>query len=376
MEKKKKILFYSEGWGTGGIESFIMNAVRVLDPAEYSFEIFCTHDYDDSYDDEIRARGGIRHVVFKDHKPNLVKRTICGADAWGQLLTRKSFDVVHVNTMNGVGFLYAWLAKRHGVPVRIVHSHNTAFGGGSKVVKTLAHEGGRLLFGQSATDLIACSAAAGRYLFRKDTFSVIPNAIDIRRFLYHESARREMRERLGIPQDAFVVGYVGRLEASKNPLRALEVFSHLATTEIGAYMIFIGQGVLEDDVSSWLSSFKGASMVKRIKSTNDMPGCLSAMDVLCAPSRFEGNPIVLLEAQANGLPAVTSNSVSDDVNLTNLIRFEPLCADSVLWAESLLKARTREESRGSYGVIMERCGYGFDHLAQSLAAVYSQEIQN
>ena len=52
--------------------------------------------------------------------------------------------------MNGMGFLYSEVAQKHGVPVRVVHSHNSAFGSGQAVVKAVMHSFGRAAFGGSA----------------------------------------------------------------------------------------------------------------------------------------------------------------------------------------------------------------------------------
>ena len=78
----KKILFYSEGWGTGGIEAFIMNSIRCLDKTQFKFDVFCTHDYDNGYDDELHGLGAQRFIVFHGAKPNLLKRLSHSTRRW------------------------------------------------------------------------------------------------------------------------------------------------------------------------------------------------------------------------------------------------------------------------------------------------------
>ncbi|MCI8469266.1 MAG: glycosyltransferase family 1 protein [Eggerthellaceae bacterium] len=371
MAAKKRILFYSEGWGTGGIEAFVMNAIRCLDPDKFEFEIFCTHDYDDGYDEEISRRGGIRHVLYNNHKPGLVKRQIEGTREWERLLRSGSFDVVHINTMNGMGFHYAWIAEQCGIPIRIVHSHNTAFGPGSKLVKTMAHRVGILLFGSSATIQLACSNDAGRYLFGEKEFSVVPNAIDLSRFMFDGEGRARIRTDLGVPEGDLVVGFVGRLEPSKNPLFVLEVFRQLLAQEPTASLVLIGQGSLENEVSAWLEEHpNSSSSVIRVERTNEMASFLSSFDALCAPSLYEGNPVVLLEAQASGLPVIASDSISEESCITDRVEFLPLSASLEQWGDAMRELANRKGDRETYASIVNESGFGLARLAEALATFY------
>lgn len=370
MGERKKILFYSEGWGTGGIESFIMNAVRVLDPSEYSFEIFCTHDYDDGHDDEIKALGGIRHVVFEGRKPNLATRTVRSVAAWKKLLVASSFDIVHINTMNGVGFLYAEVARREGVPTRIVHSHNTDFGDGHKAVKLFFHSFGKRLFAFSATHRIACSTEAGAFLFDEKKFDILNNAIDLDRFAFNRKDRLSVREDLSISQDAFVVGNVARLEKAKNPLFLLSVFSELEKKQNGCILLLVGQGFLRKAVEQEAERLGIGSSIRIVPSTNDVPAFLSAMDVLCAPSLYEGLPVSFIEAQAAGLPILCSDRVSREAAITPLLYYADLSCGAQAWANMLMELQEQGEDRATCFLDARTCPYSLSMLRKALDGLY------
>lgn len=370
----KRILFYSEGWGTGGIEAFVMNAMRALDGTGAVCDVFCTHDYDAGYDDEIARRGGKRTTVFSGEKPNLVRRLCASTKVWRDLLAAQRYDVVHINTMNGMGFVYAAIAQQVGVPVRIVHSHNTAFSEGHALAKGVAHGLGKRLWTDAATQLLACSTEAGRYLFDERDFEVVKNAIDIERFRFNEQARATVRERLEIPPETFVMGNVGRLSAQKDPLFLLEVFASLLKQQPNSYLLLIGQGDLEVEVMAKATELGLLTQLRHVRVTSDVASYLSAMDVFCMPSRYEGLPIAPVEAQANGLPVVCSAAISPELALTDLVRFMPPDAASEGWAQAIIASHIGDASmRVGYSDALMHSNYSLLTLKRTLMHCYGIE---
>jgi glycosyltransferase involved in cell wall biosynthesis len=309
-----KVLFYTEAWGIGGIESFVMNTVETLNRDEFSFDIFSTHDWSDAHDERISQLHGHRYVVFKGDKPGFIKRLLASGKAWDKLLSQRRYDVVHINAMNGLGFVYSAIAKRHKIPVRIVHSHNSRFGSGSKTVKAIAHIIGKTVFGGSATSRLACSQDAGTYLFGRKKFTTVHNGIDTEKYLFDEDKRVEMRQRFGVSQDALVFGAVGRLSEAKNPLFQVDVLSNLCRKKMPAYLLLVGDGPLNEKikayakgkgVANWLI-MPGAATPDSAMQVQDY---LSMLDVFSMPSAFEGFPIAAIEAYTNGLGLVLSDAV-------------------------------------------------------------------
>lgn len=309
---KRRILFYTEAWGVGGIESFVMNTVETLDLSKYSFDIFSTHDWNKSYDKRLEELGSMRKVIFPDIKPNIIKRTICGALSWNKLITNSHYDVVHINTMNGMGFLYSMIAKYHKVPVRIVHSHNSSFSSRGfliRTVKNIAHSMGCLFMGRSATHRIACSQAAGEYLFPGKSFEILQNGINTLSFKFDNHRRNIIRKQLDIPQNALVFGSVGRLTEVKNPFFQIRLLAKLLKRNANTYALLVGEGNLKEELVSYARS-QGVERFLRLPGTTQSPAnYLSALDVFTMPSFFEGSPFAAIEAFANGLPVVLSNKV-------------------------------------------------------------------
>lgn len=306
----KKILYYSEGWGLGGIERFIMNVTSQLDPIDYSFDIFCTHDWDSSYDSKIKEMGARRYTVFHNYKPNLLVRLIISSFEWYKLIKRNKYDIVHINTMNGVGFVYSFIAWILKVPIRIVHSHNSSFGTGNYFVKKTIHEFSKFMFGFSATIRLACSNVAGIYLFNKRKFVVIPNGIIEKDFVFTTEDRRQIRNELGLSENTILIGNVARLSEAKNPFFQVELLHELIKEGIEAHLLLVGEGELHRSVIGFSRQLNVENYVSMPGLTNNPSKYMSALDVFSVPSKFEGLPMSLVEAAANGLPCIVSDTCS------------------------------------------------------------------
>lgn len=369
-EGKRKILLYSESWGTGGIESFVMNVIRALaQEPEYVCDVFSTHDSNHGYDAEIREHGGNRYCIFKGYRPNLLKRTIVSAIRFNKLLKRHHYDVVHINTMNGMGFMYTAIAKHHGVPCRIVHSHNSAFGEGSRAIKSVAHNFGKLAFGGSATARLACSKAAGEYLFDVKPFVVLKNSIDIERFRFDAKVRNEVRLQLEIPADALVLGTVGRLESVKNPLFLVDVLSGLRSSGRNAVLVFVGEGSLRNDIVAKAKELGVPDAIRLPGKTSAPERYLSAMDVFCMPSLFEGAPFSAIEAAANGVPELLSTGIPT-MDLQRVpVAYLPLDVDA--WIKEMSEPNFHDDvERADAADAVGEQGYSFNSLHDSLMNYY------
>lgn len=367
----KRILFYSEGWGTGGIESFIMNTVRRI--YEYfDFDIFCVHDYDTKYDDEISDLGGKRYTLFSGHRPNNIVRLIEGPRAWRRLLGGTSYDIVHVNTMNGMGLRYVAIARAMDVPLCIAHSHNSDVGSGAHELKLALHDCGRQKWGGAAHKRLACSVGAGVHLFGNQSFEVIPNAVDTGRFAYSDDSRYRVRDYLKIPQDVCVAGFIGRLDGQKNPLKVVDVFSKMAREDSKMHFLVIGQGDMSDSVREKVSSLPSGinNRFRLLDRADRIHECYSALDVMVQPSRFEGLPMTMVEAQVAGLAQVVSGAFPDEGIVTDLITRLDVDDSVDKWAKAAMGAMSGERKRRSYSALVAQSAFGESCFKASLHDLY------
>lgn len=368
----KKVLCYSESWGIGGIENFSMNLIKSFSNTPFKFDIFSVHDSNSSYDDFIEEHGGHRFTVFKDYKPNLLKRTIFGASKWWRVLGDGTYDIVHINAMNGMSFVYSGLAMLRGIPVRIVHSHNSSFGTGNTALKNVMHSVGKFLFGRTATVRLACSREAGVYLFNKKSFVFLNNVTDTQQFLYSAKKRSLIRERYDIAETDFLFGSVGRLSEAKNPVFQLKILQRLRERGIPAVLMLVGSGPMEADLLQEARELGVLQFLRLPGSTDEADFFYSGLDLFSMPSRFEGFPVAAIEAMTSGLPVILSSAIPQFEFSDRHLNYMGI--DNVNEWASLIEAIYKDRPNGdrsSYSRLMKERGYDVDHLYSALKPIYS-----
>jgi glycosyltransferase involved in cell wall biosynthesis len=190
---------------------------------------------------------------------------------------------------------------------------------------------GWIAFGRSVADTLA-----DRPGYEGKPHRTIPPGVDVARFRPDADAGRDVRRSLGWPDDALVVGYLGRFVAEKGIADLCA-----ALTQCGApwRALFVGGGPLASDIDRLSASYPGRVKVATDVTHDEVPRWLNAMTVLCAPSRTtarwrEQFGRMLIEAMACGIPALASDSGEMPTVVANAGRILPEAAPSV-WAREL-----------------------------------------
>lgn len=184
-------------------------------------------------------------------------------------------------------------------------------------------------------------------MFGIDTTSVIRNGIDFNRFRNVEKTKEQIRKELGISNDTYVIGQVGRFAYQKNPEFTVAVFNELLKKKEDACLLLIGRGKGENDLRQQIASLGLEDKAKMLISREDIPELLKAMDVFILPSRFEGLGIVLIEAQVAGLPCVVSDNIPKEAYQSKSITRLSLNDSKEKWVEALLDPKGNIEEYGN-----------------------------
>ena len=288
------------------------------------------------------------------------------------------FDIVHIHGNNGLAFKMAHEARRGGAKATIVHSHNSGFGRRGRLAKQMYTDYARSRYQDACSRLFACSELAGKHLFHNAPFIVAKNGVDISRFHFQSSSRSLIRKKMGIREDSHVIGFAASLIDVKNPLFALEVFRELLAVDSNAVFMVCGDGNL-------LGVFKRLANDLIVNKQCVLAGRVSeiekyycSMDVLVAPSCYEGLPINLVEAQASALPILMSDAISPEVALVpDLCRQKSLGDSPRSWAMSLLElgrtASTNREAAADAAVSeVVRAGYSQPDCFQPIFECYRE----
>ena len=325
-----RVLQVMPAMDAGGMETFVMNVYRAIDRDKVQFDFVYHYDKPCLYDYEIQALGG-QIYKFSVRQDNNLPRYL---HRLGRLFAEHpEYRILHGH-YSGFGMFYNAVARRRGVPVRVGHSHNTAYepnlvGRLDKLMS--AH------FDKGLTDRFACSRKAGEMLFGVSPFTVLPNGVDTEAFARHDpAARARLREHLGVAEDELLLGHVGRFSVQKNHAGLLRIFAAVCEQFPRARLLLLGEGPLEDDTHALAEELGLAKRVIFAGVRTNVQAFYHAMDAFLLPSLFEGLPVVLVEAQAAGLPCFVSDTIDRGAAFADGVHFLPL-EDPAAWARALAK---------------------------------------
>lgn len=320
-----KTLIYGMQDKDGGVERFVVNLSKYgLGPEKkYGYIVLGNSTI---FEDEFKKLGV--DYFFVTHKNKSLIKNI--AELQRVLKTqRKEYDQIYFNSSGifyPIPFIFALLNNYRIV----IHSHSA----NCQWPKKFIHLVNRGWINFFITTRLACSTAAGRFMFGNAKFTVIPNAIDIDKFIFNENDKNMIREKYGISHDDLLIGNIGRLTKVKNQIFLIEMFDELLKVNSKSKCIIVGDG---EDLELLKDKCQEKKLEGKVIFTGrvDNPECfLSALDCLVMPSIVEGFPITLVEAQANGLPCVVSKNITQEVNISGEIRFCSLdCIDD--WIKNI-----------------------------------------
>ncbi|WP_278601724.1 glycosyltransferase [Actinomyces naeslundii] len=347
-----------------GVMSVLMNYFRHVDRSQVVFDFFCFATPDETNRAEIESLGGRCYIINAGGSIGRIR------SALAQLLSEHAgqYPVAHLHDPILSRFLYP-VAHRHGVRSFAVHSHSTAYS--DSRLKSMRNWLVCRNIGAYSDVRLACSRAAGDFLFGRGRYEELPNAIDVETYRFKEPVRTDVRARLGLG-DAPVVGHVGRFSEEKNHRFLLDVFGELLRLKPGARLVLIGDGSLRPGIEERAADRGLADYVLFLGDRKDVPALYQAMDVLVLPSLFEGLPMVGVEAQCAGLPMVCSDRVPDEVAIGDC-EFLSLEKPARQWAHHVSQAleRGRDLSLRAQGEEMTRtAGFDITHEADRLARRY------
>ena len=345
----------------GGVESVVMNYYRHIDRSRVQFDFLVDSDSTLVPSEEIEDLGGNIYEIPPYQHIFDYQRSL------QNLFKQQKWQIVHshINTLSVFPLRAATIT---GVPVRIAHSHATMGKGEAKrnLIKMIL----RPLSNVYSTNRVACSNYAGNWLFGKNAlFSVIPNAIDLNKFLFNAEIRKAVRHAWGVNEECCVVGNLGRMENTKNQSFLIDAFAKLHAEFENSILVIAGCGSLQKTLERKVCDLGLEQSVFFLGQVDNVGDLYQGMDVFALPSLYEGFGMALLEAQVSGIPCVTSNRVSPEVVLSDNCKLLPLEDGATAWARAM---RTQFINGARYELAKEtlEC-FDIDSAAAKLCTFYS-----
>ncbi len=349
----------------GGLETMLMNYYRHMDRTQVQFDFLTHREYDGDYGEEIRQLGGkIYHMsVLNPFSPDYRK------DLGAFFDSHPEYKIVHVHQdcLSGV---ILQVAKQHGVPVRIAHSHNA---NQAKDIKYPVKLLFRSFIPRYATKLMACGEDAGKWMFRGAPFEILSNAIPAADLSCNEERKRIQREKWGIQPNELLVGHVGNFTLQKNHLFLLDIFNEIQK-RTSAKLMLVGKKKQWSDVDEKIQALGLQDKVILAGVRSDVPDLLQAMDVFVFPSLHEGLPLTMVEAQASGLPCLISDKVPIECKMTETVQQLSLNDAPEIWAERAMEAALMSR-KNTYEEI-KAAGYDIVENAKRLQKMYEEMMES
>ncbi len=329
-----RVLHVLGSMNAGGVEAWLMHVLRHIDRKRFEIHFLVHTDEHALYDDELVELGATILRCTNTANPLSYARQFLR-----NIRRNGPFDVLHSHVHHFSGFVLA-LGRLAGIPVRIGHSHSdTSDTESAASFFRRAYLGlmERLLLAH-CTQGFAVSRAAAEALFGLEWHAdarlrVLYCGIDLGPFRTPFDSLT-IRTDLGISEGDVVFGHVGRFSPVKNHAFFLEIAKCILDYEPRAKFLFVGDGPLRPDIERRAAVLGMKDRIVFAGLRSDVPRLMmGAMDVFLLPSVHEGLPLVLMEAQAAGLPCVVADVVTVEAQINAaLIRRLSLSTGAHEWA--------------------------------------------
>ena len=384
MGEAVRVLHVLGNTNLGGAESRIMDLYRHTDRNRVQFDFLVHSGEEGFYEREIRELGGRIFRVPRFRIYNYFSYRKALKEFFQE---HHEFALVQGH-MTSTAAIYLPVAKKAGVKKTAAHARSAGVDKGLKGIMTRFL---RRNLADKADYLFTCSELAGISVYgekavREGKTIFIPNAIDCAGFTFDPVKREKMREELGLT-DALIIGHVGRFHYAKNHEYLLRVFAELcrmsagaggSTAETGAdqnyHLILLGEGPLMEDTRKLAEELGVADRVHFLGNHKNIADYYQAMDYFVYPSRYEGMPGTIVEAQASGLPCLMSDTICREVIATELVDTMSIEKEPKVWAEELQRRIdalvSKQENREKYAAKMAAAGFDVQAQAERMMRFY------
>ena len=263
-----------------------------------------------------------------------------------KIIQENGYDVVYLNISTAMDFIGAQAAKDAGVKEVILHSHSGGNDCGNvckRLLYDVLHKICRTFLFRLGTRHYACSKSAGYWMYPKrivesEAFQILYNAVDMEYYRYDEEMRKQVRMEMQVPRtDTLVLGHVGNFCYQKNQEFLVRVMAEVLKRCPNARLWCLGKGENEQKIRKLAQKFHIEEQIRFPGQKEDIGSYYQGMDVFVLPSRFEGLPLVGIEAQCMQLPCVFSDAITKEVQIQDHCVFLSLHKSPEIWAEEILK---------------------------------------
>ena len=335
--EKIKVLQVAGRMDVGGIENQLMHLIRNADKNKFQID-FTTTDEHPFFEDEIISLGGSCIHIPGTNGRQLLRycKTLY------RVLKDGKYDVIHSHELFHSG-LVVLTAKLAGVKHRFVHAHSSNQQLGKSFARRSYTALMRRLILWFGTEFFACSSMAGEFLYgkkmlKKPNYHLVVNSVETARFLPDEG------EKAKPDLDGWrTVLQVGRFHDEKNFLFTTKIAAECKKRGDRIRFQFVGNdgsdNPYEVAVRHSVEENGLQETVQLLGVRKDVNELMKKADAFILPSKYEGMPLTLIEAQAAGLSCVAADTFSHEVDFgLDQIRWLCLSDPIAIWADAIENA--------------------------------------
>lgn len=349
-----------------GTERVIFNLYENIDTTQVQFDFLVERSGE--LDEKIHSMGGKIYYLYAERKKEYYSALVLF------FTEHPEYKIVHTHTHARMGIVLK-AARECGLPCRIAHSHNARndlpkIFSVIKGIRSISIE-------KNATHFFACSSNAAEWLFphKVKECKVIYNGIILEDYLFKIDNRQKVRASLRIPSGAFVMIHVGRFAEQKNHKYLVKILESYSKIDQSEWKIFlVGEGPLEEDVKTQVKKAGLTDHVLFLGGRTDVNKLYSAADMLVFPSLHEGLGIVVIEAQASGLPCIVSEAVPPEADMeVGLLNILSLQESFEKWSKMIASKKQSVEDRELQNEAVLKGKYNIKVIAAQMQAFYLEK---
>ena len=318
-----KVLMIAGSMSVGGIQNQLMHLLRQSDKTRFQIDFTSTEEHP-FYQDEIESLGGHCIRIPATEGRHLLRYCI----ALYKVLKDGKYDIVHSNELfhSGIVLLTARFA---GVKHRFAHAHNWMEGNDPNAKKSFMRRAYNFVMQKliqwNGTDFVACSSLAGRFLYgervtHRSNYHLVFNSVDTGKF-------------------------IDRYEQAET-------------------------GEFVDD--GWIKEYSIEKEMMLLGVRKDVDALMRKSSAFLLPSLYEGMPLVLIEAQASGLPCICADTFSREVDFgIDTVSWLNLEDGVAAWADAIEDAVQKKRApKQAVIAAIEKGGFDSRIFARKIFSLY------
>ena len=319
---KMKVLQVVSAMDDGGAQTLIKDYAYLLDKDKYEVKIVVIQNIVNSANYKLVSELGITVIpVFRRYNvvSRIARKTIGNKYVpykLLQIINQENPSIIHIHLpilkyfapiskyLVGINLFYTC----HNLPsIMFYGKHIEEYRAANKLIK------------ENDLTIIALHEEMKNELskmFCTKRIKVIHNGVDFVRFKQLNEKSHSLRTELGIPENALVIGHIGRFTEQKNHKFLITIFEEVLRRKCDSYLVLIGDGKLKPVIKRNVSELGIDSQVIFLNNRTDIPELLHIMDVFVFPSSYEGLSVTLVEAQTAGVRCIVSDRVNRETILS------------------------------------------------------------